>query len=94
MRTRAHQRPHTHPRVRACGVHVDNILHHGVVQQETVDGAIATFDKHTLEAALVEAFDACFAAVAGAEKFYIGVWVVGEEVDDLRRKEIDVNYRN
>lgn len=66
MRARAHQRSHPDPRVRACGVHVDNVLHHGVVQQKSVDGAIATLDKHRLEAALVEAFDACFAAVAGA----------------------------
>lgn len=66
MRSRAHERPHAHPRVRARGVHVDNVLHHGVVQQEPMDGPIATFDKQVLEAALVEALDACFAAVAGA----------------------------
>lgn len=66
MGTRTHERSHPDPRVRARGVHVDNVLHHGVVEQKSVDGAIATFDKHTLEAALIEAFDACFAAVAGA----------------------------
>lgn len=90
MRTSTHERPHTDPRVCSGGVHIDNILHHGVVEQEAVYGAITSLDKEVLESALVETFDACFAAVAGAEEFYVGVWVVCKEVDDLGGLVYDV----
>lgn len=83
MRPRRHERPHAHPRVRPRGIHIDNILQHGVVQQKAVNGPVAPCDEIGLETALVEPLNAGFAAVAGAEKLDVGVGVVGEEVYDL-----------
>lgn len=79
----AHDGAHAHPGVAGVGVDIDNVLHHGVVQQEAVHGAVAALDKGGLEAALVEAADACFPAVARAQELDVGVWVVGKQVDDF-----------
>lgn len=79
----AHERTHADPRVRPGRVHVDNVLHHGVVEKKAVYGTIAPLDEYVLESSLVEALDTFLAAVAGTKEFYIGVGVVGEEVDDL-----------
>lgn len=83
VRAGLHERAHAAPRVRARGVHVDDVLRHDVVEQPALDGAVATGDKVLLEPVLVEPLDAGFAAPARAEEFHVGVGVVGEHVDDF-----------
>lgn len=83
VRARLHERAHAAPGVRARLVDVDNVLHHDVVQQPAVHRSVAALDEALLEPALVEALDARFAAVAGAEELDVGVGVVGEHVNYL-----------
>lgn len=63
VRARTHQGPHAYPGVCPRGIDVDNVLHHRMVQQKAVDGAVAPLDEEVLEAALVESFDALLATV-------------------------------
>lgn len=65
------------------GGNVDYVLHLGVVEEETVDGAISSFDKAVCEAADVQSVDSFFLSVSTSNEFNEGVWVVGKEVDDL-----------
>lgn len=77
----AHEGPHAYPSVRSSGIHVHDILHHDVVEEEPVYGAVAALDEGVLEPALVQPLDAFFAAIARAEKLDVRVWVVGKHVD-------------
>lgn len=79
--TGAHEGTHSDPGVRSSRIDVHDILHHNVVQQEPVYGAVAALDESVLEPALVQPLDAFFAAIARAEKLDVRVWVVGKHVD-------------
>lgn len=77
----AHEGPHAYPSVRASGIHVHDILHHDVVEEEPVYGAVAAFDESVLEPALIQPLDPFFTAIARPEKLDVRVRVVGKHVD-------------
>lgn len=83
VRAGRHEGAHAHPGVRPGAVDVDNVLHHGVVEEEAVDGPVAALDEEVLEPAQVQPPDARLAAVPRAEELDVGVGVVGEEVYHL-----------
>lgn len=69
--------------MRATRVDIHDILHHDVIEEESVHGAIAALDEHILEPALVQPLHAFLAPVARPEELDVRVRVVGEHVDNF-----------
>lgn len=82
---RSHEGTKSTPGVR-FGVAVDDVLHHGVIEQEAVHGAVASLDEVLLEPALVEAADALLATVSRPQELDICIGMVGIHVNDLHGK--------
>lgn len=76
----AHEGPETSFGGKAIRGDVDDVLHLGVVEEKTVDGAVAALDEAGCEAVDVETFYALLFAVAAADEFNKCFRVVGVEV--------------
>jgi hypothetical protein len=62
---------------------VDNVLHLGVVEEEAVDGTVASLYEMTCESSNIESLHSLLFPVTASDELNEGIWIVRIEIDDL-----------
>jgi hypothetical protein len=87
VRSSGHESPHPTPSPSPLLVDVDNLLHHGMIEQISKYRTIPSFGKFVPKPVDVETFDTFLLPISTTQEFYESVWVIGEEIDDLQSSD-------
>ena len=87
VRSSGHESPHPTPSPSPLLVDIDDLLHHGVIEQVSKYRTIPSFGKFVPKSVDVETFDTFLLPISTTQEFYESVWVIGEEINHLQSSD-------